>query len=248
MEGLEPISIDRASIRAALDHVTAALAQDPGSSAHVGTLAGVLEALAQLEDRVRAAEKSEERVRSHHATLMKLARSESIGRGALEEALREMTEATTAALDVARSSVWLYDADQTSIQCVELYLRDDRAHESGVQLFAKDFPSYFEALRAERTIAAHDAHTAPRTACFSEGYLTPLGINSMLDAPIRVGGRMIGVVCNEHVGPRRTWTTEDEHFAGSIADFVALAIESARRRETEEQLRAMVEALEAEGA
>lgn len=247
MEPTEPIIVDRAGARAAIERLGAALAGDPSAAAHVGVLEGVLGALDRYEARLRAYAASEERLRSHHTTLMKLARSESIGRGALDEALREMTEATTASLDVARSSVWLYDADHTSIQCVELYVRSERAHESGVQLFAKDFPSYFEALREERTIAAHDAHTDPRTACFSEGYLTPLGINSMLDAPIRVGGRMIGVVCNEHVGPQRVWTTEDEQFAASIADFVALAIESARRKETEDQLRAMVEALEGEG-
>ena len=66
----------------------------------------------------------------------------------------------------------------------------------------------------------------------------------MLDAPIRVGGRMVGVLCNEHVGTARAWTPEEERFAGSIADFVALALESNKRRESEEQLRAMVAALE----
>ncbi len=193
-------------------------------------------------------ERMERTLRRNHAALMELARSESIGAGNLDRALREMTEASAACLGVARSSVWLYNADQTSIQCIELFLRDERAHESGVELHAKDFPGYFRALRDERTIPAHDAHTDPRTAEFSASYLTPLGIQSMLDAPIRAGGRMIGVVCNEHVGPARTWTAEEEQFAGSIADFVALALESGRRRETEAQLRAMVEALEAETA
>lgn len=246
MTSTESISgLDRDGVRAAIERASAALGDDPSAPAHVSTLNALLDALELLEARIRDHAASEARLRTNHASLMAIARSEAIGRGELDEALRQMTEATTQSLDVERSSVWLYDADHTSIQCVELFLRTERAHESGVQLFAKDFPAYFDALREERTIAAHDAHTDPRTACFSESYLTPLGINSMLDAPIRVGGRMIGVVCNEHVGPARTWTVEDEQFAGSIADFVALAIESSRRRETEEQLRAMVEALEA---
>ena len=42
-------------------------------------------------------------------------------------------------------------------------------------------------------------------------------------------------------------TTEEERLAGSLADFVALALESQKRREGEEQLRAMIAALE-EGA
>jgi len=238
--------VDIPRVRAAIDHVARELRSDPDGAVHVSVLEGLLAELGALEARAREHAGIEERLRKSHAALMQLARSESLGRGALEEALREMTETATEILDVARTSVWLYNADQTAIQCLELFLRKERAHESGVELFRADYPSYFDALAEERSIAAHDAHTDPRTACFSESYLTPLGINAMLDAPIRVGGRMIGVVCNEHIGPARTWTAEEEQFAASIADFVALAIETGRRRETEEQLRAMVEALESE--
>jgi PAS domain S-box-containing protein len=70
----------------------------------------------------------------------------------------------------------------------------------------------------------------------------------MLDAPIRVGGRMIGVVCHEHVGPVRQWTDGEQSFAGSIADAVSLAIEENERRrigsalrESEERYRRIVE-------
>ena len=232
--------VDIPRVRAAIDHVARELRSDPDGAVHVSVLEGLLAELAALETRAHEHAGIEERLRKSHAALMQL------GRGALEEALREMTETATEILDVARTSVWLYNADQTAIQCLELFLRRERAHESGVELFRADYPSYFDALAEERSIAAHDAHTDPRTACFSESYLTPLGINAMLDAPIRVGGRMIGVVCNEHIGPARTWTAEEEQFAASIADFVALAIETGRRRESEEQLRAMVEALESE--
>ena len=92
--------------------------------------------------------------------------------------------------------------------------------------------------------AGLDAHTDPRTREFSASYLAPLGISSMLDAPIRVGGRMIGVICNEQVGPARTWSIDEEQFAGSLADFIALAMESSQRRETEQQLRTMLQEYE----
>jgi GAF domain-containing protein len=35
------------------------------------------------------------------------------------------------------------------------------------------------------------------------GYLVPLGVGSMLNAPVRRGDRLVGVVCHEHVGPKR---------------------------------------------
>jgi hypothetical protein len=204
-------------------------------------------AMAQIDALARALSdrrEVEERVRRSHAALLTLARSPNLGAGALDAALREITETASQVLGVARSSFWTYNADQSAILCLELFVRETRTHESGVELPQSAYPGYFRALREERSIAAHDAHTDPRTSEFSAGYLTPLGIGAMLDAPIRVGGRMIGVICNEHVGPARTWTPDEEHFAASLADFIALAFESSRRRESEEQLRAMVQMLE----
>ena len=46
------------------------------------------------------------------------------------------------------------------------------------------------------------------------------------------------------IPPARTWTIDEEQFAGSLADFIALAIESNRRRETEDQLRTMLQEYE----
>lgn len=103
--------------------------------------------------------------------------------------------------------------------------RDKTRHTSGTELFARDFMPYFRALRGERTIAAHDAHQDPRTSCFSKIYLEPLGINSLLDVPIWLGRRMVGVVCHEHVGPKRLWTKDEETFAYLMSNFVTLALE-----------------------
>lgn len=183
----------------------------------------------------------EQRLRRNHQVIMTLARSESLSRGALDESLREITESASKILGVERSSVWVYNADQSAILCLELFQRSTGAHQSGIELPKASFPAYFEALKEERSIAAHDAHTDPRTREFSETYLKPLHIQSMLDAPIRVGGRMIGVLCNEQVGAARTWSIDEEQFASSLADFIALAMESSQRRETEQQLRTMLQ-------
>ncbi len=58
----------------------------------------------------------------------------------------------------------------------------------------------------------------------------------MLDAPLRRAGRLIGVVCHEHVGPARDWAPEEQEFAASIAEFVSLALETSERRRAEERL------------
>jgi GAF domain-containing protein len=145
--------------------------------------------------------------------------------GRPEETFARLTEAAAHGLDVPRASIWLYDERRTLIRCADLFERGPGKHTSGVELQASAFPAYFAAVRKERTIAAHDAHTDPRTAEFSKPYLTPLGIGAMLDVPIWVGGAMTGVVCNEFIGNTRRWTADDENFAYAIAGFVALAVE-----------------------
>lgn len=202
------------------------------------------EQLRALVAELRALRDLQSEQRSKQTALMSLTRSEAIGRGDLEPALREITKTAAEILGCARASVWRYAEDRQSLVCLSLWREDEQVHEEGIELAGADFPDYFEALRAERIIAAHDAHTDPRTAEFSDVYLTPLDIHALLDAPIRVGGRVIGVLCNEHTGRPRTWTGSDEQIAAALADFTALAIESHERQQTEDELRKLVEVAE----
>lgn len=197
------------------------------------------EALDELRTR-RSQAAIEEQLRANQIALMKLARSEALGEGQLADALAEITETAAKRLGSGRASVWRYTEDRHSIACVDLFRVDENLHEKGITLDAADYPAYFEALLEQRLITAHDAHRDPRTAEFSDLYLTPLGITSMLDAPVRVGGTMVGILCIEHTGPQRTWTVIEEQFAGALADFTALAFESSERRKTEEELRGLV--------
>jgi len=176
--------------------------------------------------------------------LDRLARSSSLSDGDVLASLREITEGTCELLSVARSSIWIYDSAQSAIRCLDLYVASERSHDAGTELLARDFPAYFAALRSESAISAADAHRDPRTTEFSVPYLRPLGIGAMLDAPIRVGGRMIGVLCNEHIGPERRWSVIEEFVASVLAEHAALAFLSSERRSAEEQLRLLLRDLE----
>ncbi|MEN9578910.1 MAG: hypothetical protein RJA70_1919 [Pseudomonadota bacterium] len=143
----------------------------------------------------------------------------------LDSTSRRANEASSLTLTVNRVSVWFLAEGGSKIRCADLYEATTGQHHSGAELSASDFGPYFQALRTERTIAANDAHLDPRTACFSESYLKPLGINSMLDVPIWVNSQMVGVVCHEHVGPSRQWDSDEETFAYLMANFVAIALE-----------------------
>jgi PAS domain S-box-containing protein len=183
-----------------------------------------------------ALRKSEERLQRQNTTLMAIARSKLIGFDDLNEALHGIVEETTETLGVERVSVWFYAPIGTELICLDLYDKQSRQHSTGARLDAKDYPAYFAALTAQRAIAAHDAQTDPRTSELTEPYLRPLGIRSLLDAPIRLGEEIIGVLCCEHMGPGREWTVDEETFVGSVADLISLATQYTRRQNAERAL------------
>jgi hypothetical protein len=139
--------------------------------------------------------------------------------------LQRVTESAALALEVGRVSVWFADETVTKIECADLFERKAARHSSGGELHARDFAPYFRALKEERTIAAHDALVDPRTAAFAGPYLKPLGIGAMLDVPVWLDRKMVGVICHEHVGGARAWTKDDERFAYFMASFLVLALE-----------------------
>jgi PAS domain S-box-containing protein len=155
----------------------------------------------------------------------------------VDAAFHRITEVAARTLGVARVSIWRYDAGCGAIRCVDLYEADSGRHSSGAELTAVDHPKYFAALARTEVIAADDAHTDARTAEFSASYLAPLGIASMLDAPVHLHGTTDGVLCHEHVGAQRHWHDDEKTFALALANLVALALEAGERRAAERALR-----------
>jgi two-component system, cell cycle response regulator len=143
--------------------------------------------------------------------------------------IAELTETASALLAVERTSVWLLSSDRRSLCCLDLFERSRGAHSAGHELSAHDHPRYFEALESGRAIDGHDAQADPRTSEFRDSYLVPNGITSMMDAAIRRGGHVIGVVCHEHVGPARSWLPNELDFAAALADQVALVLAADER-------------------
>jgi diguanylate cyclase (GGDEF)-like protein/PAS domain S-box-containing protein len=191
-------------------------------------------------EEIAAAERlrrQEEPLREHHQLLVDLAKRRSIHSGNLQEALREITAASAVMLGVDRVGVWLYNDTRDELRCALQFDAGTNEFPEGMEISASVQPEYFKALETERIIAIHDTTADPRTSDLADRYHKPLGIKSLLDAPVRHTGRMVGVVCHESVGKQRTWTTDEENFAASMADLVAMALDGCERKRAEDQLR-----------
>ncbi|MBA3461063.1 MAG: GAF domain-containing sensor histidine kinase [Deltaproteobacteria bacterium] len=165
---------------------------------------------------------------SHYHAILELAALDKSDFGSV---LRRILAVDARELGLERVNCWTLD--ERSIRCVVGYLRASDTFEAGAVIEAKSCPSYFRAIAEDPVILADDARTDPRTCEFTDGYLVPLGITSMMDVPIWVRGRMWGVVCHEHVGPARRWTDAERDFAISIGHIVSMAVEARERADAE---------------
>jgi PAS domain S-box-containing protein len=152
------------------------------------------------------------------------------------ERLRGILAISADALRVERLSMWRFDAERRTIECVGLHRRSTGGYESGVALARDEAPAYFDALQHDRVVAAHDAQTDPRTSGFLATYLVPQGIGAMLDVPLRQSNVPVGVLCAEHVGGPRVWTVDEQNFAISVANLVGVALAEEERRNALDRL------------
>ncbi len=158
-----------------------------------------------------------------------------------EIAVAEICEVAAETLEVERVNIWRADAASQRLHCIHAYVRSAGAHNHpGLDASLPLDSDYGIKLDAVRVIDIADVAVDVSVSASQEAlgaYLRLHDIHSLLDAPIRAEGILIGVVCHEHVGSARMWSPEDHAFAGSIGDYIAVAYEVARRREMETRLR-----------
>lgn len=155
----------------------------------------------------------------------------------LDEVFQAACRISAETLHVARVGIWLRHEEEQALRCAMLLESASGEFVEGATLQLNDVPKYFAALQHRKMLPSEHAQSDPFTSELVESYLKPLGITSLLDAPILVAGNVAGVVCHEHVGVPREWTTEERDFAASIADLLGTKLRVAELH----QLRSMLE-------
>jgi EAL domain-containing protein (putative c-di-GMP-specific phosphodiesterase class I)/GAF domain-containing protein len=157
----------------------------------------------------------------------------------LDDAFAVICETAAETLHVARTNIWRYDPSHELLVCLHAFTRESgHALPTALETLPVD-GEYVAEMGEVRAIDAHDVTSAPATTASGhalQDYLERHRIRSLLDAPVRVEGELVGIICHEQVDWPRRWTRDEVAFAGSMGDFVAMAIEIARRRETEQAL------------
>ena len=183
-------------------------------------------------------------VRAQNQQLTALVTEKALHDGNLVESAMRICEASTDTLDVEEAGIWLFNEDQTVMECLTFFNRSNHSHSQGVPLSRKGHEPYFEALETTRVLAISDAFNDPATACIVNARMRSK-TGAVLDSPIRIGGLVVGVICQQNTKGPRLWTVEEENFAGSLSDLMALALEARDRRASQDELVEAKEAAEA---
>ncbi|NRD20379.1 sigma 54-interacting transcriptional regulator [Winogradskyella eckloniae] len=157
----------------------------------------------------------------------------------LVTSFKKITSLASKTLNVERVSIWSFNEDRSAINCENLSVLNDASKNSSNCITYADNPSYFEALKTNQTILINDAQNNAVTKRFTDQYLKPNNITSLMDVFINSTKGHYGIVCFEHISENnelRYWTAEELEFASSIASIISLLVESSERKLAEKKL------------
>ncbi len=165
-----------------------------------------------------------------------LSKSRKIRSGELQDAILELLQICSTTTDTRRISVWTINNRDKSIDCLGIYDNENGMIHVERSLSAIEIPSYFKLFEKENIILTQDTFSDEKTKELRDSYLIPNDIRSMMDVPIRNAGVIIGVLCFEQIGFKRSWSMQDQKFGLIAAQLVSLAFESNEKRTLQLQL------------
>jgi GAF domain-containing protein len=183
------------------------------------------------------AESKNQKFETYQQTIYNLTKHIAQLNGNIQESYEAICSQAAVTMQISRVSIWELSQDNNYMTRRYLYHAASNSTTEAALLCRNDTPNYFNTIINRQFIAAQQASAHPDTREFSQHYLEPLHIISMLDAPIDIDGDVYGVICCEHQHNAIDWQAEDIMFAQMIAGLVAQSIKSERINKLLEQVR-----------
>ncbi len=169
----------------------------------------------------------------YNRAIRDIAASEDWQSGVLVRQMGRVANVAARYMGVGRVGLWSMKPDSQALDCLCQFDSRYGLVDPLPPIRRDRYPGYFEALAGSRVVAVSDALHHPAMADRVESHFKPEKISSLLDAPIWLDGKLVGVVSHEHSGDQREWRDEDIAFAGSMADFAAMALSQDRYQRVE---------------
>ncbi len=174
-------------------------------------------------------------------TIERLSKSETIRSGNLYEAIYEILELSSKAVNASRVNAWLFNEDHSMMECIGNFDAKENQLIPQTALPVLDMPRYFDLFRKEKIIVVNHARTNIWTTELLSSYLIPNDIYALMDIPLRLEGQIIGVICFEQVEKPRNWSLHDQKFGLISAQLTSLAVETFNRKKAQKELEEMIQ-------
>lgn len=178
--------------------------------------------------------RKDKKVRIYNETLKKLSSINHFQNENIDSITKHVLQIIADKIDVNRISLWNYEDDK--ISCNNMFIRNKDLFLNGQIILKSDFPIYFNAIETENQVVATDVSNSYQLKEFCNNYFTENSIFSILDTPILINGKIAGVLRIESTTKVKSWDNEDINFAKSVADYMAIAIETNLRIQAENKL------------
>jgi PAS domain S-box-containing protein len=174
------------------------------------------------------------KVRVHNETLKVLTSQSYSNKDTFSGILKNILKVASTNCDIERVGYWSYVPE--GLRCESIYyLKSDR-FEKHFFLGKENYSNYFENIETGLQIVASNVYNNSITQELCYDYIPKNDIMSLLDTPIFINGKIIGILCFEKTDTPFEWDNEDINFARSIADLIAIAIEAQLLMESDKKL------------
>lgn len=134
-------------------------------------------------------------------------------------------------------SVWIADSAVTEMECKACFQLGKGKCKTDKRINLNDGRGYFKTLEYVRVLGTCGEEINRRLGELKHTDFSHPEMSCRLDIPIRVGGKPLGIICCENIN-EKDWSISEKLYMASVADFVALALESKRKKQAEESLKA----------
>jgi diguanylate cyclase (GGDEF)-like protein/PAS domain S-box-containing protein len=155
-----------------------------------------------------------------------------------DERIHALLQATCDGLDTSSASFWQASGDWSLLECHYSHRAAVLASSAaqvedlvGHRFDPSESAQYEGEMRTSRPIVVDDVRHHTSIGTERQMRLEGAGVTALLDFPVALDGRLVGMVSVNQAGGPREWKTEEIDFAGGISLLVALAIESREREE-----------------
>lgn len=174
------------------------------------------------------------KVRIHNETLKILTSQSYSNKDTFKGILKNILKIASTNCAIDRVSYWNNLSE--GIRCESMYYLNSDRFEKNFVIDRERHPIYFKNIETGNQIVASNVYDNAITQELCFDYFPKNNIKSLLDTPILINGEIIGILCFEKIETATEWDNEDINFSRSVADLIAIAIESQLLLESDKKL------------